>query len=108
MIDIAFLLEHKTELSADHTVDELLVDYRQKDEARYAFEHSELDKFHEDVVQSDQSKFENLYAIWKQAVVRFHILKQSDAIKRFLDRMNSEEFVNPPSRVAIFDEMKEE
>ena len=40
--------------------------------------------------------------------MRFHKLKQSDAIKRFLDRMNSEEFVNPPSRVAIFDEMKEE
>ena len=38
----------------------------------------------------------------------FHKLKQTDAIKKFLDRMNSEEFVNPPTRVTIFDEMREE
>lgn len=100
LIDIAFLLEDK--------VDKLLVEYRVKDERRYEFEHAELDKFHEDVVMSDQSKFENLYAVWKEAVVQFHKLKQNDAIKRFLDRMNSEEFVNPPSRVAIFNEMKDE
>ena len=36
------------------------------------------------------------------------MLKQADAIKKFLDRMNSEEFVNPPSRVTIFEEMREE
>ncbi len=41
-------------------------------------------------------------------MARFHKLKQADAIKKFLDRMNSEEFVNPPSRVAIFEEMREE
>ena len=35
-------------------------------------------------------------------------MKQADAIKKFLDRMNSEEFVNPPSRVAIYEEMREE
>ena len=35
-------------------------------------------------------------------------MKQADAIKKFLDRMNSEEFVNPPSRVTIFEEMREE
>ena len=79
-----------------------------KDEKRYEIEHAELDKFHEEVVQSDQAKFETLYATWKEAVVRFHKLKQVDAIKRFLDRMNSEEFVNPPSRVSIFEEMREE
>ena len=60
------------------------------------------------MVTSDQAKFETLYSTWKEAVVRFHKLKQSDAIKKFLDRMNSEEFVNPPSRVAIFEEMREE
>lgn len=71
-------------------------------------EHAELDKFHLEVVASDQAKFETLYASWKEAVVRFHKLKQADAIKKFLDRMNSEEFVNPPSRVAIFKEMRDE
>ena len=40
--------------------------------------------------------------------MQFHKLKQKDAIRKFLDRMNSEEFVNPPSRVAIFKEMQEE
>ena len=44
--------------------------------------------------------------MWKESVVRFHKLKQEDAIKKCLARMNSEEFVNPPTRVAIFDEMK--
>lgn len=67
LIDIAFLLEGP--------VDDLLVEYRVRDERRYEFEHAELDKFHEDVVTSDQSKFENLYAAWKEAVVQFHKLK---------------------------------
>ena len=100
LINIAFLLEPQ--------VDELLVEYRVKDEKRYELEHAELDVFHQDVVTTDASKFESLYARWKEAVVQFHKLKQSDAIKKFLDRMNSEEFVNPPSRVAIFEEMREE
>jgi len=46
-----------------------------KDEKRYEIEHAELDKFHEEVVCSDQAKFETLYATWKEAVVRFHKLK---------------------------------
>ena len=100
LITIAFLLEPQ--------VDELLVEYRVKDEKRYEIEHADLDQFHQDVVTSDQAKFEQLYATWKEAVIQFHKLKQADAIKRFLDRMNSEEFVNPPSRVAIFEEMREE
>lgn len=79
-----------------------------KDETRYAAEHADLDNFHEDVVTSDQVKFEQLYAAWKEAVVQFHKLKQTDAIRKFLDRMNSEEFVNPPSRVEIFSDMREE
>lgn len=40
--------------------------------------------------------------------MRFHKLKQEDAIKKFLDEMNSLKFVNPPSRVAIFAEIQEE
>ena len=100
MINIAFLLEPQ--------VDELLIEYREKDEKRYELEHLENDEFYEEVVKSDVEKFEKHYAAWKESVVRFHILKQNDAIEKFLARMNSEEFVNPPSRVAIFDEMKEE
>jgi len=50
-------------------VDELLVEYKVKDENRYFMEHATLDSFHEEVVTSDQEKFENLYASWKTAVV---------------------------------------
>ena len=71
-------------------------------------EHQENDEFHEEVVKSDVEKFEKHYAAWKESVVRFHKLKQNDAIEKFLARMNSQEFVNPPSRVQIFTEMKEE
>lgn len=42
LINIAFLLEPQ--------VDELLVEYRVKDEKRYEQEHTELDSFHEEVV----------------------------------------------------------
>ena len=83
-------------------MDELLIEYKEKDERRYELEHLENDEFHEEVVKSDIEKFENHYATWKESVVRFHKLKQEDAIKKFLDRMNSQEFVNPPSRVKIF------
>jgi hypothetical protein len=40
--------------------------------------------------------------------VRFHKIKQDDAIKRFVDRLNSKEFVNPQTRVDIFQGMKVE
>ena len=100
LIGIAFLLEPQ--------VDELLVEYIENDKRRYEQEHEECDAFFEEVVKYDQEKFAALYATWKAAVVQFHKLKQEDAIQKFLDRMNSEEFVNPPSRVAIFNEMKEE
>ena len=100
LITIAFLLEPQ--------VDDLLIEYREKDEKRYELEHQDNDEFYDEVIKSDIEKFEKHYATWKESVVRFHKLKQEDAIKKFLERMNSEEFVNPPSRVAIFDEMKEE
>lgn len=57
---------------------------------------------------SDKEKFEKHYEDWKEAIVRFHKLKQEDAIKKFLDEMNSLQFVNPPTRVAIFNEIKQE
>ena len=86
----------------------MLIDYREKDEKRYELEHAENDEFNNEVVKSDVEKFERHYAKWKESVVRFHKLKQDDAIEKFLARMNSEEFVNPPTRVKIFSEMREE
>jgi hypothetical protein len=100
LITIAFLLEPQ--------VDELLVEYREKDEKRYEAEHADNDEFFEEVVKSDIEIFEVHYATWKESVIRFHKLKQEDAIEKFLARMNSEEFVNPPTRVAIFSDMSEE
>lgn len=41
-------------------------------------------------------------------MVRFHQIKQDDAIKRFVDRLDSKEFVNPQTRVDIFTQMKSE
>ena len=40
--------------------------------------------------------------------MRFHKIKQDDAIKRFVDRLNSKEFVNPETRVDLFAQMKAE
>ena len=40
--------------------------------------------------------------------MRFHKIKQDDAIRRFVDRLNSKEFVNPETRVEIFVQMKQE
>ena len=45
LITIAFLLEPQ--------VDELLIEYREKDVKRYEIEHADLDQFHQDVVNSD-------------------------------------------------------
>lgn len=60
------------------------------------------------MVMKEAEKFDGLYTQWKESVVRFHLLKQQDAISRFLDRMNSDEFVNAPSRIALFSTLKEE
>lgn len=100
LIFIAFLLEP--------AVEELLVDYKVRDAEKYKVEHEQLDEYYQQVVASDKDKFEGHYESWKAAIVRFHKLKQEDAIKRFLDEMNSLKFVNPPSRVKIFMEIQEE
>jgi len=47
------------------------------------------------VTESDKVKFEEHYSNFKEAVVRFHKLKQEDAITKFLDNLNSLKFVNP-------------
>lgn len=49
-----------------------------------------------------------MYQTYKAAVVRFHKIKQQAAIERFVNRLNSKEFVNPQSRVEIFRNMKRE
>jgi hypothetical protein len=36
------------------------------------------------------------------------LIKQEDAIKRFLELMESNRFVNAATRVALFDKLKEE
>lgn len=59
------------------------------------------------MVESDAEKFSKHYDEWKEAVVRFHKLKHEDAIQKFLDDMNKPRFVNPDSRIAIFDEIRE-
>jgi hypothetical protein len=59
-------------------------------------------------VREEADKFDVLYNQWKDSVVRFHLIKQEDAIKRFLDLMESKRFVNPDSRVEIFARLKDE
>lgn len=40
--------------------------------------------------------------------MRFHLIKQEDAIRRFIELMESKRFVNAPARVDIFNELKYE
>jgi len=47
---------------------------------KYSNEHLENEEFYEEVVKTDVAKFENHYTVWKESVVRFHKLKQEDAI----------------------------
>lgn len=58
------------------------------------------------VTESDKVKFEEHYTNFKEAVIRFHKLKQEDAITKFLNNLNSLKFVNPQARVSIFKEMQ--
>jgi len=82
-----------------------MIDFRESDKVKYAKEHVECDAFYADVVAKDKEKFQTHYDNWKEAVVRFQKLKQEDAIKTFLNEMNSMKFVNPQSRVTIFKEI---
>ena len=60
------------------------------------------------MIDSDKNKFAKHYANFKESVNRFHKLKQEDAINKALARLNSGEFVNPKTRIKIFEEMREE
>lgn len=67
LIDIAFFLEP--------AVDDLMESQVRDENEKYAREHEECDQFHLDVEAAEVAKFEELYLTWKQAVVRFHIIK---------------------------------
>jgi hypothetical protein len=66
------------------------------------------DEFYEVTVKAEADKFDVLYNQWKESVVRFHHLKQEDAIRRFLELMESKRFVNASTRCDIFDRLKSE
>lgn len=87
LIDIAFYLAP--------AVDSLMEQQIEDETAKYEAEHLECDQFHEEIVNHEAEKFDRLYQIWKDSVVKFHQIKQENAIKKFVDRLNSKEFVNP-------------
>jgi hypothetical protein len=100
LVFIAFKLEPE--------IDDMMVQFKEHDANKYYSEHGQCDEYYEQVVTTDREKFEKHYETWKKAIVRFHKLKQEDAIQKFLDEMNSSKFVNPPTRVEIFEEIQSE
>jgi hypothetical protein len=99
LIDIAFFLAPE--------VDNLIKDWVAHETERYRLEHLSNDEFYQDMLQQESQKYEVLYQQWKDSVVRFHLIKQEDAIKRFIDLMESKRFINAQSRVNIFLHLKE-
>lgn len=100
LVFIAFLLEP--------AVEDLMLEFKENDCQKYVLEHQQLDEFAAAVVESDKAKFQEHYDTWKEAVVRFHKLKQEDAIQRFLQQMDSMQFVNPETRQQLFLEIQQE
>ena len=86
----------------------MMIAYQEADRVKYENEHLQCDEYYEKVVSEDAEKFQKHYDTWKEAIVRFHKLKQEDAINKFLDEMNSMKFVNPRTRVEIFAEIQKE
>ncbi len=66
------------------------------------------DAFYVEIVEKEKVKFDILYQTWKESVVKFHLIKQEDAISRFLTLLNSPKFVNPDSRISLFNTVKSE
>ena len=93
LVNIAFFLEPE--------VDKLMQDWIRKEAEKYSLEHSSNDQFYQDLLQKEKIKFDILYQSWKESVVRFHLLKQENAIEVFIDLMESVKFVNPSSRVYL-------
>ena len=98
LINIAFFLEPE--------VDKLIKEWVTKESERYQMEHQSNDQFYTELVQSEKDKFDGLYQQWKDSVVRFHFLKQENAIAKFIERLESKEFVNPDTRIDIFRNLK--
>ena len=93
LVNIAFFLEPE--------VDKLMQDWIRKEAEKYSQEHNSNDAFYYELVQKEKDKFDALYQSWKASVVRFHLLKQENAIEVFIELMESKKFVNPESRVNL-------
>jgi hypothetical protein len=94
----AFLLEP--------AVIELVDEWKSKEELRYKKEHEDSQEFHRKLVEEENQKHANSKNEWESRRIRFHILKQEDAIRTFQQRIDSPEFVNPESRISIFKRIK--
>lgn len=70
LIEIAFYLTP--------AVDELMKEQIANEEEKYRIEHEQLDNFYIEVVEAEKAKFDVLYQTWKNAVVKFHQIKQDN------------------------------
>lgn len=77
-----------------------------KEEERYKKEHEDSFNFHAQLEQDENQRYTNLRNEWEDRRIRFHVLKQENAIKTFQERIDSSEFVNPEARVRLFKRMK--
>jgi len=100
LIDIAFYLAPE--------VDAMIAKQVAEEKEKYRLEHLSNDEFYEETVKAEADKFDVLYNQWKESVLRFHYLKQEDAIRRFLELMESKRFVNASTRCDIFERLKAE
>jgi hypothetical protein len=57
LVFIAFLLEP--------AVEDLMIEYKENDAAKYANEHEQCEVYFESVVYQDKEKFEHHYEEWK-------------------------------------------
>jgi hypothetical protein len=73
-----------------------------KEEEKYEQEHEECNAYYDEIVIAERTKFDEVYLLWKAAVVRFHIIKQDQLLEGFVAAMDSKRFSNPQTRVDIF------
>ena len=100
LIEIAFYLAPE--------VDSFIAKQVAEEDEKYRIEHASNDEFYSQTVQLESDKFDVLYNQWKESVVRFLLIKQEDAIKRFIDLMESKRYVNAQTRCDIFSRLKDE
>ena len=65
-------------------------------------------KYVEELNEKEKKLFEEFYAEWKEKEERFHTLKQNEAINNFKERIGTNYFVNPSSRIELFEKLKED